>query len=134
MTEAGQEAGQEPGLFASLKRMTATLLELAHLRVELISAEIEDQIEYAASVLLWGIAAIFFGSLTVLLLALSIVIAFWDNHRLLAAGLVTAAFAVIAISAALVVRARLRRRPRLFSATAREFRRDAAALDEDPGA
>ena len=126
--------GQRPegGLFDSLKRMTATLLELAHLRLELISVEIEDQIAYAANILLWGIAAIFFGTLTVLLLAFTIVVAFWDNHRLLAAGLVTGAFALIALGAILIVRARLQRRPRFLAATSEEFKRDAAALDAEP--
>jgi uncharacterized membrane protein YqjE len=111
--------------------MLATLLELGSTRLELVSVEIQEQIEYAASLLLWGIAAIFFASLTVLLLALTIVIACWDQHRLLAAGLVTAAFALIAFIAAQVVRRRLESRPRFLSATSGELRRDAEALDED---
>ncbi len=121
----------EAGLIASLKRLFATLIELAHTRLELVSVEVEEQIEYAASLLLWGIAAIFFGSLAVLLLAFLIVIAFWDDHRLLAAGLVTAAFAIIAVIAAFVVRARLANRPRFLAATAGELKNDAAALDRD---
>ena len=121
----------EAGLIASLKRLFATLIELAHTRLELVSVEVEEQIEYAASLLLWGIAAIFFGSLAVLLLAFLIVIAFWDDHRLLAAGLVTAAFAIIAVIATFVVRARLANRPRFLAATAGELKKDAAALDRD---
>ena len=124
------EVRPEVGLFESVRRMMATLLELAAVRLELISVEIEDQIAYAAGVLLWGIAAIFFGALTVLLLAFTVVIAFWANHRLLAAALVTGAFALISISAVFVVRARLRRRPRFLAATAEEFKRDAAAMDD----
>jgi uncharacterized membrane protein YqjE len=119
----------ELGLFASLRRMLATLIALAHTRLELVSVEVEEQIGHAAGVLLWSIAAIFFGSLAVLVLALTIVIAFWDDHRLLAAGLVTAAFALVAVVAALIVRTRLRHRPRLLSATIAEMKRDAAALD-----
>jgi uncharacterized membrane protein YqjE len=126
------EVRPEVGLFESLKRMMATLLELAHVRLELISVEIEDQIAYAAGVILWGIAAIFFGSLTVLLLAFTIVIAFWDDHRLLAAALVTAAFAAFAVTAIVVVRARLRSRPRFLAATSEEFKRDAQALEDAP--
>lgn len=128
MTEGPPEAG----LFASLKRMLATLLEIGSTRLELVSVEIQEQIEYAAGVLLWGVTAIFFGSLTVLLLALTIVIAFWDGHRLLAAGLVTAAFALIAAAAAFVVRTRIARRPRFLAATAGELKRDAEALDAEP--
>ncbi len=116
------------GLFASLRRMLATLVALVQTRLELVSVEIEEQIEHAASVLLWSIAAIFFASLTVLLLSLTIVIAFWDGHRLLAAGLVTASFGLFAVIAALVVRHRLRTRPRFLSATVAELGRDAAEL------
>jgi uncharacterized membrane protein YqjE len=125
------DGAPQAGLLASVRRMLATLLELGSTRLELVSVEIQEQIEYAASLLLWGIAAIFFASLTVLLLALTIVIACWDQHRLLAAGLVTAAFALIALVAALVVRQRLQSRPRFLSATSGELRRDAEALDED---
>jgi uncharacterized membrane protein YqjE len=124
------DAAPQAGLLASVRRMLATLLELGSTRLELVSVEIQEQIEYAASLLLWGIAAIFFASLTVLLLAFTIVIACWEQHRLLAAGLVTAAFALIAVIAALVVRRRLQTRPRFLSATSGELRRDAEALDE----
>jgi uncharacterized membrane protein YqjE len=123
------EVGAETGLFASLRRMFATLLTLVHTRLELVGIEIEEQIEHAAAVLLWSIAVIFFGSLTVLLLALTIVIAFWDEHRLLAAGLVTASCALIALIAAFVVRQRLHTRPRFLGATVGELRRDAATLE-----
>ena len=119
----------ESGLFASLRRTFATLVTLGHTRLELVSVEIEEQIEFAAGVLLWSIAAIFFGSLTVLVLALTIVILFWDTHRLLVAGLVTGGLGAIAVIAVLVVRARIARRPRLLAATLGEMKRDANSLE-----
>ncbi len=124
-------AAPETGLFASLRRMLATLIALVQTRLELVGVEIEEQIAHAASVLLWSIAAIFFASLSVLLLALTVVIAFWDQHRLLAAVLVTATFVLTALVAALVARHRLHTRPHLLATLAREFERDAAALDGD---
>jgi uncharacterized membrane protein YqjE len=127
-----REERPEAGLIASLQRMLATLLTLAHTRLELVAVEIEEQLQRAASILLWSVAAIFFGSLTVLLLAITIVIAFWDEHRLLAAGLVTAAFALVALVAVISVRRQLRARPKLLSASVAELERDAAALDRDP--
>jgi uncharacterized membrane protein YqjE len=111
--------------------MLATLLTLVQTRLQLVGVEIEEQIAYAASVLLWSIAAIFFASLTVLLLALTIVIAFWDEHRLLAAGLVTGTFALIALVAGLVVRHRLHTRPHFFAVLASEFERDVAMLESE---
>ena len=125
----GDEARLESGLFASLQRMLATLITLAYTRLELATVEVEEQLHRAARLLLWSIAAVFFASLTVLLLAFAIVIANWDEHRLLAAGLVTASFALAALGAILGVRQQLRRRPRLLGATVAELARDAATLD-----
>jgi uncharacterized membrane protein YqjE len=122
----------ESGLFASLGRMAATLIALVHTRLELASTELEEQLEYAGSVLLWSIAAIFCASLTVLLLALTVIVAFWDSHRLLAAGAVTGAFALIALVAFGAVRRLLGRRPQFFAATTEELRRDVAALRGEP--
>jgi uncharacterized membrane protein YqjE len=124
-------AAPETGLFASLQRMLATLIALVQTRLELVGVEIEEQIAHAAALLLWSITAIFFASLSVLLLALTIVIAFWDEHRLLAASLVTATFVLTAIAAGLVARHRLHTRPHLLATLAREFERDAATLEGD---
>jgi uncharacterized membrane protein YqjE len=125
------DAAPEPGPIASLRRILATLLDLGRTRIELIAVEIEEQIEHAAKLLLWGIAAVYFGSLALLLLAFTIVIAFWDTHRMLAAIGVTAAFALAAGGAGLSVRKRLRQRPRILTATTTELKRDADALRED---
>lgn len=122
------EEQPEAGLFASLRRMAATLVALAQTRLELASVELEEQLEYASTLLLWSIASIMFGALTVLLLAFTIVIAFWDDHRLLAASLVTAILALLAVASYLGMRRLLNRRPRFFAATASELARDAATL------
>jgi len=119
----------DTGLIASLRRVCATLIELAHTRLELVSVEVEEQIGAMAKLMLWGAAAIYFASLAMLLLAASIIIACWDSHRLLAALAVTLAFALAAVGAALGLRRRLRRRPRFLAATRGELKRDAAALD-----
>jgi uncharacterized membrane protein YqjE len=124
-------APAESGLFASLRSMLATLIALVQTRLELVGVEIEEQIAHAASVLLWSITAIFFASLTVLLLALTVVIAFWDEHRLLAAGLVTGSFALTAVVAGLVARHRLHTRPHFLATLASEFERDAEVLEAD---
>ncbi|HUY83116.1 MAG TPA: phage holin family protein [Steroidobacteraceae bacterium] len=125
------DGAPDAGPIAALRRILATLLDLARTRIDLIAVEVEEQIEHAAKILLWGIAAVFFGSLALLLLAFTIVIAFWDTHRMLAAAGVTAAFALAAAAAGLSVRRRLRQRPRVLSATSAELKRDADALDAE---
>ena len=74
------------------------------------------------------IAAIAFGIVALVLLAVTVLIAFWETHRLVAAVVVTAAFALASLGIALGVRHRLRTWPRLFGSTLGELQHDAATL------
>jgi uncharacterized membrane protein YqjE len=118
------------GLFGSLRRALANLIELAHTRLQLLSVEMEARLLNSRLVMLWSVVALFSASLAMLMLTLTILIIFWDTHRLLAAGIITAFFALVAIAAALVVRHRVRTRPRLLAASIGELKRDAATLRE----
>ena len=120
-----------PGLFASLRRVFATLLQAASLRVELASVELDEQIAYARNLLLWFIVAIIGATLAALFLAVTIIIACWDNHRLLAVCGVTAAFALVGLVGAGFLRMRLNQRPLFLAATIHELKRDAAAMGRD---
>ncbi len=126
------EDAPPPGLFASLRSMVATLIELAQARLELVMVEIEEEVHRVALTLLWSVIGVFSAGLALLLLSLTIVIACWDSHRLLAAGGVTALFALLAAYAVWVVRRRLALRPRLLSGSLGELRRDAATLRGNP--
>ncbi len=123
----GAHAGS--GLFESLRSALANLIRLAHTRIELVSVEMEARLLNSRHVMMWSVVALFSASLALLTLSLTVLIIFWDTHRLLAAGAITAFFAIMAIAAALVVRRRLRERPRLLAATIEELKRDAATLD-----
>ena len=126
-TEPGEHASV--GLFGSLRSALANFLELAHTRLELLSVEMEARLLNSRHVMLWSVVALFSASLAMLMLALTLLIVFWDTHRLLAAGAITAFFALLAGAAALVVRHRVRARPRLLAATIGELKRDVSALD-----
>ena len=67
--------------------------------------------------LLTAIVALTLGGLTLILV-------FWDTHRVLAAFLVTAGFAAIALAATLVLVRRARRKPRLLQNTLSELAAD----------
>jgi len=116
------------GLFAHLRDTLATLLALIHTRLELAGTELEDALGRLTGALIWGAAALCGAILTVLLAALTIIIAFWDTNRLLAAILVTVFMAVLAVGAGIIARARMRAGGPMFAETIDEFRRDAAAL------
>jgi uncharacterized membrane protein YqjE len=120
-----------PGLFASVQRVFATLLLGVSLRAELASIELDEQIAYARNLLLWYIVAIIGATLAALFLAVTIIVACWDRHRLLAVCGVTAAFALIGLIGAGFVRTRLKQRPLFLEATIGELKRDAAVLRRD---
>ena len=119
------------GLFDSVRRLLARVLALAQTRLELLTTELAIEVQRAVSVLLWAFMALFFGGLTVLMLTLTLVIAFWEEHRILAAGLAALLFALLTAGALFVVRGKMRVRPRLLASTLDELRRDRLVLDPD---
>ena len=126
--DAEQGPSGTPGILDSLRRMLATAVELLHTRVELFTTELEEEMHRVAGLLVWAVIAIFFGGLFVLMLSLTIVIAFWDGNRLLAAGLMTLVFFGVVLTAVLTLRAKIRSHPRLLAESLQELRRDGDAL------
>jgi uncharacterized membrane protein YqjE len=120
------------GLLASLQRLLATFAEILHTRVEILSTELEEEGVRVRELLLYELVSLFFFGLGLLLVTLFVVLAFWETHRLS----VLAAFAVfylaIGVGTALVVRHKLKNRPRLFSATLSELGKDRERLSSRP--
>lgn len=117
------------GLFDSLKALLATLLDIAHTRVELISTEVEEQFARLVSLLVWGLVALFFAFTAVILSAIAVVVMFWDSNRVLAAAGLAAVFVVSAVVAVLGFIARAKARPRLFVASLEELTKDRDQLN-----
>lgn len=128
MAEPEQGAHEGLGLFASLRRAIATLVELVHTRLELVGVELQVEVQRAASLLLWALGALLCGIVSIVMLAVTVIIAYWDTHRLLAAGCVTAFFAITALAGALYVRHRVRTRPHMFAGSIGELKHDVATL------
>jgi uncharacterized membrane protein YqjE len=130
--ESGPHTSPTEGrLFGAVRRMLATAVAVVHTRAELLATELQEEVQRAASILLWSIVALFFASLTVLMIALTVLIVFWDTHRVLTAVLISAVFVVIAISAALYARSVVRAKPKFLSGTLNELKRDRAMLEGD---
>ncbi len=125
----GREA-RPRGLFGSLKGLVATVIELAHTRLELVGAELEEQVARLAALLVWSIVALFLMFTAVILSAAAIIIAFWDSNRVLVAVGLAGSVAVLAVGAWLYVLAQLKARPRLFQSTLDELAKDRKRLGE----
>ncbi len=121
-------ADKPRNLLEAVRTLLARLVAIAQTRLELLTNELSLEIQRGVEILLWSFIALFFGGLTVLMLALTLVIALWDTHRVLAAGGVAALFALVTLAAAFSVRARLQARTRLLGASLEELKRDAEAL------
>lgn len=126
--DSGTRAQPVTGLFASVRDLLATALAIVHTRLELVTTEIEEELHRVAEILVWMFVVVFFAGLTVLMLAFVIVVAFWEEHRLLAASLTTLGFLAVTAIGLLVVRAKARARPKLLEATIEEIKRDREAL------
>ena len=131
MSSRGEDNTSPPGLMDSLRGLLATVVALLQVRADLLVTELEEQLHRLAGVLLWGAIALFCGTLTVLMLAFTVMVVFWDEHRVLAAALLTGGFAVVFVAALWSLRRRLAARPRVLSATLGELQSDVAALRGD---
>lgn len=125
MSDSPEKSG---GLFASLRQLAATGIAIFQTRLALAGIELEEEIQRLLKVLLLSLGLILFLALGLLVFTLMIVLAFRDEHRVLAMGVL--AFAYLAIAAGLwwQLRARLADRPPIFEATLAEFEKDRAAL------
>ncbi|HEY7758546.1 MAG TPA: phage holin family protein [Burkholderiales bacterium] len=119
------------GLVGSLRAFAATLVAIAHTRLELVGVELREEFARLGAVLLWGYLALFFGSVAVVVLTLALAV-LWTEHRLIVLSLASVVFAVLALLAARAAVAVARRKPRLFEASLTELERDRGQLQDRP--
>lgn len=124
----GPSAG-EPARPTSLRAGLRALLAHAETRAALAANEFEEQALRLLEVALWAAAALLLFSIALVFAALFVVLMFWDTNRLLAAGLVVAAFIAGGAVSMLMVRAGLAARPKFLAATIAEFRKDREKAD-----
>ncbi len=115
-------------LSASVRGLAATLIELAQVRLELLSVEAQEEVLRVAGLLAYGAIALVCLALGLGFLAILITVALWDTHRLLALAVFTVLFLLAGLLAAWRARERVQRGSRLFSASIEELRQDREAL------
>lgn len=113
----------------TLRSFLATWVAVVKTRVEIISVEIEEQREWLESLILLAVAALFCISLGLILLTLFVVVLFWETD---ARRWVLGGFAGLYLLGGgalwLTLRAKMKAKPKLFSATAAELGKDYASL------
>ena len=124
------ESGSPGGLFASLRQMLGTMLEIAQVRLQLFGNELEqEKLRIFDGLLLAGIGLMLLSVGTVLLCAL-VVMLFAEGYRVAALAVLTVAFIAGGV---LTMRAgghRLHSPGGVFQATLAELRQDRADLSQ----
>jgi uncharacterized membrane protein YqjE len=112
-----------PGLLASVERLVRTLVAVVHNRVELLVVEAQETQLRLFSLLLLTAATVMCGLMTQVMLALAIVLAVGQEHRAVAAAVITGVY--LLATSVLYWRLRLKLKNwSAFSATQAELRKD----------
>lgn len=120
--------GSGSGLFASLRVLLATSIELLRTRGELLATELEEEKLRLLSLLAYGFAAFFLLGFGLVFLAIFLIVLLWDTSRLLVIGGFTGLFLCGGIVAVLLAMRQIRSGSRLFAASLAELAQDRAAL------
>lgn len=121
-------SGPAGNLIRSVIRLAGGLLEAAGTRVDLFATELREDGERGLRLLAWAMAALLTAILGALMAGVTLIIVYWDTHRVAAAAGVTAAFLAAAVACAVAFRRRLSEKPRLLDATRSELQKDVAAI------
>ena len=112
-----------------MRSLLAHGLELLQTRVQLLATELEEEKARLLSLLTYGAAALFLLAAGIVFLAIFLTVLFWEDHRLLTLGLLTAAFLAAGIAALSLALRAVRRRSRLFAASLAELAQDRVELE-----
>jgi uncharacterized membrane protein YqjE len=117
------------GIVRSGRRMLAILVNMARTRLNLLAVELmEEKTRIWLMLVLTGLALIF-ASMALLMLSLLVVVAFWDDNRLLAIGGLLAFYVLATAAALLVLRQKARVGSKLFAHSLRELQQDETELE-----
>ena len=119
---------REAGLFASLRRLLATVLEIAEVRVELFGTEVELEKRRLFDGLLWSVVALLVLGVGLVLLCGFVILLFWEGYRLAAVGVMALLFLLGAVLLMREARQRLRSPTGMFENSLAELKRDRTRL------
>ena len=117
------------GLFASLRRLLGTALEIAQVRIDLLATEVELEKRRFFDGLLWGAIAWLALNVGLVLLCGFVTLLFWEGYRLVAVGVMALSFLTLGVLLLREARARLRSPTRMFDASLAELESDRSSME-----
>ena len=125
----GETPHAEGGLLSTITRMLKTLRDTVENRIELFIVEWQEERLRLFQSLLLALTGIVCALMALILITLTIVVVFWDTHRVLVLVLLTLAYVGGSAAALLTLRSRLRQW-RAFSATLEQIKKDSACFEK----
>jgi uncharacterized membrane protein YqjE len=119
------------GIVRSGRRMLAILVSMARTRLNLLAVELMQEKSRIWLLLVLTALALIFASMALLSLSLLVVVAFWEEHRLLAIGCLLAFHVAATIGTVIVLQRKAKMGSNLFADTLHELSKDSAALEEE---
>jgi len=119
------------GIVRSAKRMLAILVGMARTRLNLLAIEIMQEKSRIWLLLVLTALVLLFAFMTLLTLSLLVVVAFWDDNRLLAIGGLLAFYVAATLVTLFVLRQKSKIGSSLFAGTLSELSKDSDALEQE---
>lgn len=117
------------GIVQSGRRILAILVGMVRTRLGLLSIELMEEKSRLWLMLVLTALALVFAAMALLMLSLLVVVAFWEDHRLLAIGALLLFYVAATAASLLVLRHKARMGSPLFAHTLRELSRDTDELE-----
>ena len=118
------------GIVQSGRRMLAILIGMVRTRLNLLAVELMEEKSRIWLMLVLTALALIFASMALLMLSLLVIVAFWEDNRLLAIGGMLAFYIVATAGALLFLRHKAKLGSSLFAGTLGELAKDSDALED----
>jgi uncharacterized membrane protein YqjE len=116
------------GILAAAGRIAANVVAMIGTRLELAAVEFQEDARRLLGYLAWTLLAVFLAGGAFMLVALFVIVLFWDDYRLQAIGGMAILFAAVAGLIVMKVKSGLNKQATLFSTTLAELRNDVAYI------
>jgi uncharacterized membrane protein YqjE len=111
-------------LLATAGRVASTLVAMVGTRLELAAVEFQEDARRLLGYLAWSLLAVFLAAGSTMLIALFVILLFWDSYRLQAVAGMAALLGIAALLIVSSVRSKLNAQAPLFADTLAELRKD----------
>lgn len=112
------------GIMKKVLDMAGGFLAIFKTRLELVSVELQEEVQRILSYLVLSLLALFCAVMALSLATFLIIVLCWDSYRILSICCLIVFFALMALVMGLNVRASFRKKPKLFAYTRAEIAKD----------